>query len=183
MPEEYVLYVSNLDVYKAQLEVIQAWNNLRKKRETREKLIFLGPEEAYYGNKIRTEIKKLGLEKEVLILKSVAYVEMPRYYHNAKINIFASSCETFGIILLEKLAGGKPVFCSNFEPFPEIAGNSVEYFDPYQPNTLTTLFLKYLDDKSAMRQLGEKASHHAEKFDWADTASQTWKALELQMNP
>ncbi len=180
LPEEYVLYVSNLDVYKAQLEVIQAWNNLRKKRETREKLIFLGPEEAYYGNKIRTEIKKLGLEKEVLILKSVAYVEMPRYYHNAKINIFASSCETFGAILLEKLAGGKPVFCSNFEPCPEIAKDSVEYFNPYQPETLTDLFLKYIDDKEAMSRLGEKASRHALNFDWADTATQTWKVLDIQ---
>jgi glycosyltransferase involved in cell wall biosynthesis len=183
LPEEYVLYVSNLDVYKAQLEVIQAWYQLKQKRETREKLILMGPEETYYGNKIRKLIEELGLEKEVLILESVAYEDIPSYYHYAKINIYASSCESYGIILLEKLAAGKPVFCSNFEPFPEIAGNSVEYFDPYQPNTLTTLFLKYLDDKSAMRQLGEKASHHAEKFDWADTASQTWKALELQMNP
>jgi glycosyltransferase involved in cell wall biosynthesis len=182
LPEEYVLYVSNLDVYKAQLEVIQAWYQLKQKRNTQEKLIFIGPEETYYGNKIRKLIEQLGLEEEVLILGNIPYEEMPYYYHHAKINIYASSCETFGIILLEKLVAGKPVFCSNYQPFPEIAGDSVEYFDPYEPSTLTKLFLKYLDDEDAMSQLGKKASHHAEKFDWAETASKTWKALDQQMN-
>ena len=176
---EYVLYVSTLDVYKAQLEVIQAWYQLRQKRETREKLVLIGPEEAYYGNKIRSRIKDLNLEEEVLILESVAYENLPCYYHNAKINIYASSCESFGIILLEKLAAGKPVFCSNYDPFSEIAGDSVEYFDPYQPVTLTNLFLKYLDDENALSQLGKKASQHSEKFDWAVTAAQTWKALDI----
>jgi glycosyltransferase involved in cell wall biosynthesis len=180
LPEEYVLYVSNLDVYKAQLEVIQAWDQLRKKRNTPEKLVLLGPESAYYGGKIRKLIQKLGLEDEVIILESVAYEEMPRYYHFAKINIYASSCETFGIILLEKLAAGKPVFCSNFEPLPEIAADSVEYFDPYRPDTLTDLLLKYLDNQEAMSQLGKKAFHKTEKIDWADTASKTWKVLDLQ---
>jgi glycosyltransferase involved in cell wall biosynthesis len=181
LPSEYVLYVSILDVYKAQLEVIQAWYQLKKKRNTQEKLIFIGPEETYYGNKIRKLIKQLGLEEEVLILGNIPYEEIPYYYHHAKINIYASSCETFGIILLEKLGAGKPVFCSNYQPFPEIAGDSVEYFDPYEPSTLTKLFLKYLDDEDAMSQLGKKASHHAKKFDWAETASKTWKALEQQM--
>jgi len=181
LPEEYVLYVSNLDVYKAQVEVIQAWHQLRKKRDTREKLILMGPEEAFYGNKIRQEIERLGLGEEVLILGNVAYEEMPSYYHHAKINIYASSCETFGIILLEKLAAGKPVFCSKFQPFPEIAEDSVEYFDPYQPNTLTDLFLKYLDNSDGRARLGEKAFLHSQKFDWAKTASSTWSALERQL--
>ena len=56
----------------------------------------------------------------------------------------------------------------------------MEYFDSPQPETLTDLFLKYIDDKEAMSRLGEKASRHALNFDWADTATQTWKVLDIQ---
>jgi len=55
----------------------------------------------------------------------------------------------------------------------------LEYFDSPQPVTLTNLFLKYLDDKNAMSQLGKKAFQHAETFDLAFTTAQTWKALDI----
>lgn len=181
LPEEYVLYVSILDAYKAQLEVIQAWDQLRKQRETKEKLLLIGPENPWYGKKVRELIEELNLQDEVLLLGGVPYRELPAYYQHAKVNVFASSCETFGIILLEKLAAGKPVFCSNYQPFPEIANDSVEFFDPYQPKTLTDLFLQYLDDKEALEKLGAKALDQSEKYDWKTTAKLTWDALYQEM--
>jgi glycosyltransferase involved in cell wall biosynthesis len=177
---QYVLYVSILDVYKAQLEVVIAWDLLRKKRKTKEKLILIGPENPYYGKKVRNLIKKLDLKDEVLIIGELPHNELSIYYNSAKINLFASSCETFPFILLEQLASGTAILCSNYVPF-EIAEGGVEYFDPYQPETLTNLLLLYLDDECKRNKLEEKAIEHSKKFDWAETASKTWKALEQQI--
>lgn len=181
---EYVLYVSILDVYKAQIEVIRAWNLLRQQRPTSEKLVFIGPEYPYYAKKVRFLIRELHLENEVLLLGKVPYQELPAYYQYAKINLFASSCENCPNILLEALAAGQPVLCSNYPPMPEFGGNAVEYFDPYIPEQLTQLLLKYLDDPDGRMALGKKALERSLRFQWRESAAKTWNLLaELLEDP
>jgi glycosyltransferase involved in cell wall biosynthesis len=180
---EYVLYVSILFNYKAQLEVIQAWAKVRRIRSTPEKLLLVGPEYKPYARRVRKLIDSLKLNDEVILTGPVPYSELPSYYQNAKINLFASSCENCPNILLEALAGGRPVLCSNYPPMPEFGGDSVEYFDPYNPDELADLLLKYLDDEELCASMGKKAFDHSFKYDWKESATKTWNALaELAEN-
>ena len=174
---EYVLYVSILFNYKAQLEVVQAWSKVRRMRHTGEKLLLVGPEYRPYASKVRKLIDSLGLQDEVIVTGPVPYSELPSYYHNAKINLFASSCENCPNILLEALAAGRPVLCSNYPPMPEFGGDAVEYFDPYNPDELATLLLKCLDDKELSASMGAKAFEHSFRYDWKESAAKTWNAL------
>ena len=177
LPKDYILYVSILDVYKAQLEIVHAWHLLRRRRKTTEKLVLAGPEYAPYGKRVRSLIRSLGLEKEILIIGNVPFIRLPAYYQNAKVNIFASSCENCPNILLEALAAGRPVFCSNFDPMPEFGGKAVAYFNPYQPSTLVDLFLKYLDDQPSLEEMSRKAALRAKRFELKNAAHRTWQAL------
>jgi glycosyltransferase involved in cell wall biosynthesis len=177
LPEEYVLYVSILDVYKAQVDVVRAWRRLRDYRPTMEKLVLIGPEFEPYGKCVRTEIAKLGLQNEVLILGSVPYAELPAYYQHAKVNLFASSCENCPNILLEALAGGQPVLCSGYQPMPEFGIDTVQYFDPYDPESLADKLAKLLDDAVARVEWGERAARRAQDFQWTVAAGATWTAL------
>lgn len=174
---EYVLYVSILFNYKAQLEVVQAWSKVRQVRNTKEKLVLVGPEYRPYAIKVRKLIDSLGLQDEVIITGPVPYLELPSYYQNAKVNLFASSCENCPNILLEALAAGRPVLCSNYPPMPEFGGDAVEYFDPYKPDELASLLLKYLDDGELCASMGKKAFEHSFKYDWKESAAKTWNAL------
>lgn len=175
---KYVLYVSKLDCYKAQLEVVEAWHKVVKKRPTPEKLLLVGSEFKPYGDRVRALIKKLGLTDSIEIVGPVAHDELPAYYQNAQINLFASSCEIGGsFILLEALAAGRPVLCSNYPPMPEFGGAAVEYFDPYKPDELANLLLKYLDDGELCASMGKKAFEHSFKYDWKESAAKTWNAL------
>lgn len=177
LPTNYVLYVSIIDVYKAQIEVLRAWTILRKDRVTREKLILIGPEYVPYGKKVRAEIEKLDLQDEVIILGKVPYPELPAYYQHAKINLFASSCENCPNILLEALASGQPMLCSNYPPMPEFGSNAVQYFDPYNPAELAKKLAVLLDDPVAQVDWGNRAGRRALAFKWQETASSTWSAL------
>ena len=174
---EYVLYVSILFNYKAQLEVIESWYKLRQARLTREKLVLVGPEYKPYSKKVRQLIDLLGLNEEVILTGPVPYSELPSYYQHAKINLFASSCENCPNILLEALAGGKPVLCSNYPPMPEFGGDAVEYFDPYNTDELKELLLKYLDNEELCLKMGQKAFDRSLQFDWKESALKTWNAL------
>lgn len=180
---QYVLYVSILFNYKAQLEVIQAWAEVRRMRSTPEKLLLVGPEYKPYARRVRKLIDFLKLNDEVILTGPVPYSELPSYYQHAKINLFASSCENCPNILLEALAGGRPVLCSNYPPMPEFGGNAVDYFDPYNPDELAALLLKYLDDEELCLTMGKRAFEQSFKYDWKESATKTWNALaELAEN-
>lgn len=177
LPQEYVLYVSILDVYKAQVEVVRAWAELRARRITSEKLLLIGPEYPPYGDEVRKAIVELELEKEVLIWGQVPYAELPAYYQHAKVNIFASSCENCPNILLEALAGGRPVLCSDYQPMPEFGADAVTYFDPYNPKQLADALEATLDDHIQMADMGQRALQRAGDFNWEVSARRTWDAL------
>lgn len=177
LPQEYVLYVSILDVYKAQLEVVESWKRLRAQRPTAEKLVFIGPSYPPYAKKLKRLIASLGLSQEVLLLGTMPYEELPQYYQHAKINIFASSCENCPNIVLEELASGRPVFLSNYPPMPEFGEDGVEYFDPYKPQELTDLLHQYLDDPVRREKLAQKALLQSQKFQWRESAEKTWHIL------
>ncbi len=177
LPDGYVLYVSILDFYKAQVEVVVAWAKLREKRKTNEKLLLIGPEYPPYGNKVRQTIAQYGLQDEVLLLGSVPYNDLPAYYQHAKVNIFASSCENCPNILLEMLAAGRPVLCSNYLPMPEFGGDAVEYFNPYKPDELAFSLQSVLDDHAKIQTMGKLARQRAEKYSWKVSAARTWDVL------
>jgi len=176
---EFVLYVSIIDVYKAQIEVVRAWYALRQMRATRERLVLIGPEYAPYGRRLKREIRKLKLTEEVLILGDLPHSELPSYFHYAKVNLFASSCENCPNILLEALAAGKPVMCSSYEPMPEFASDSVQYFDPYSSIELASKLSVLLDDPDAQLELGNRAARRAGSFVWQEAADRTWASLRL----
>lgn len=174
---EYVLYVSTLDFYKAQLEVVLAWSTLKQRRATHEKLVLVGPENRDYGRRVRELIHSLGLQDDVLITGNVSYESLPAYYQNAKVNLFASSCENCPNILLEAMAAGRPVLCSNRPPMPEFAGDNVAYFDPYNPEQLAGLLTRFLDDAALRGRMGAMALEYSRRYQWSDSARKTWSAL------
>jgi len=177
LPDSYVSYVSILNVYKAQIEVVRAWTLMKQKRQGPEKLLLVGPESRIYADKVRAVINELGMQDEVIILGNVTHDTLPAIYQGAVANIFASSCENCPNILLEALASGKPVLCSDYQPMPEFAGNAALYFDPYKPDELAKLLCLILDDQNLQMEMGEKARAQSVKFHWKRSAGETWKAL------
>jgi glycosyltransferase involved in cell wall biosynthesis len=174
----YILYVSNLDFYKSQLEVTRAYALLKQRRKTTEKLVFVGTESPQYGRMVRREIQRLGLGDDVLIKGQVPYAEMPLLYQHAVVNLFASKCENCPNILLEAMAAGRPVVVSNLPPMPEFAGEAAVYFDPARPEELAKQLACILSDPAQHTELAEKARERSLLFDWESVACETWRAIE-----
>jgi glycosyltransferase involved in cell wall biosynthesis len=177
LPYEYVLYVSYIDVYKNQLEAIEAWKYLKEMRNTHEKLVLAGPASASYLRKVEKRIRDCGLNNDVVYLGNVKYDDLPIYYRSAKVNIFASSCENCPYILLEAMAAGRPLFCSNHMPMPEFAGDAAVYFNPYNSRELAELLVRYLDDKDFLGSLGKAAYERSLLYNSCESAKKTWNAL------
>lgn len=178
---DYLLYVSILDVYKAQIEVVRAFSILKRRRKTPEKLILAGPEFPPYGKRVRREIERLGLQGDVVLAGNVPYDDLPAVYSHATINLFASECENCPNILLEAMGSGRPLLSSDRPPMPEFAGDAAVYFDPSSPEDLAGKMDHLLDSVELRAVLSSKVRERAKRFRWEDSALRTWRALKSGM--
>jgi glycosyltransferase involved in cell wall biosynthesis len=176
--ENYILYVSILDVYKAQLEVVRAFALLKARRPTTEKLILAGPDRSPYGRAVQDEINRLGLRNDVLLTGPVAHDALPSLYRNALINIFASECENCPNIMLEALASGRPLMASSREPMPEFGGDAAVYFDPCSPQELAEKLATIIDDPVRLTELSRKALQRSLLYDGSKAAQRTWELIQ-----
>jgi glycosyltransferase involved in cell wall biosynthesis len=174
--EEYFLYVSFIDHYKAQLEVVRGFS-LYHMRGGKGKLVLAGPEYRPYGDLVRQEIAQLGLADWVLMVGNVPHGELPAAYQNAKINVFASHTENCPNILLEMMASGRPALVSRRGPMPEFGKDAVEYFDPSDPEDFALHLAGLAADEERQHSLAKAALEQVSGYTWEQAASVTWRAL------
>ncbi len=98
--------------------------------------------------------KDLGIESRVEFLGFLSDEELQQRYREASAFVFASLFEGFGIPLLEAMASGTPVCCSNTTSLPEVAGESALYFNPRNSNEIAQQIVACLNcssDEKAIR--------------------------------
>jgi glycosyltransferase involved in cell wall biosynthesis len=173
----YLLYVSTLDVYKSQKEVISAFATLKQDKTFHYKLVLAGESYPPYRKDIEEQADLLGVSEEVILTGLVDKEELDKLYANATINIFASQTENCPFILLEAMASGQAVLSSNRPPMPELAGDSVAYFDPEDPDDLVASIRKYLGNPSLMEEYAKKSLIKVSDFNLEEAVQKTWKAI------
>jgi len=179
----YILYPSSIDNYKSQLEVVKAYSLLSKKIKL-PNLLLVGSvnQNPIYVDILRKTISEKKLEETVLIAGKVDYELMPSLYKQANFIIFASQTENCPNILLEAMSSGKLILCSNLQPMPEFARESVIYFDPKKPESLVSKIEMVFKNEELIEQYSKKSFLEAERFSWIETSSKTWQSLNSIIN-
>jgi glycosyltransferase involved in cell wall biosynthesis len=174
---EYFLYVSWVDYYKGQLEVLRGFHQYRL-MGGKQKLVFVGAEYSPYANLVRQEIVKLDLTQYVLMMGNINHEELPAAYQNAQVNIFASFTENCPNILLEIMASGRPALVSKYGVMPEFGKDAVRYFDPSSPQDFSTQLNLLVSDKNMQIDYAKAALKQSEKYTWQLAAKKTWQAIK-----
>jgi len=174
---KYLLYVSKFESYKHQAEVVQGFSRLARELQRQYTLVLVGENNYPSARRVAAMKDSLCEAGSVWILGSVPYAELPAFYHHAEAIIFASSCENCPNILLESLASGRPVLSSNVMPMPEFGGGGIEYFSPFDPEDIARAVRRVLTDPVHARQVADAGLSESRRFDWRQSAAQTWEAL------
>lgn len=172
-----LLYVSIIDVYKHQWHVSEAVAKL-KNQGFPIILELVGP--AYQPALQRLQSTLQILDPTGCFIHyhgSVRYADLPSIYHRSDIFIFASSCENMSIILLEAMASGLPIACSQRGPMFEILGDAGVYFDPENPNEIATTLQQLLTDHELRTRCANRAFAKAQSYSWQRCANQTFGFL------
>jgi glycosyltransferase involved in cell wall biosynthesis len=134
------------------------------------------------NDEILQEITRLNLDETVKVLGYIPYEELPYLYNLARLLVFPSLFEGFGIPLVEAMACGCPIACSNATSIPEVVGDVGMIFDPMSSEDMAEKIWQLWNDEEQLRDMRARGLERAKLFSWDDTARQTIevykKALE-----
>jgi phosphatidylinositol alpha-mannosyltransferase len=162
-----LLFVGRFEKRKGFDYLLKAYK-LVKKEVPDCRLIAVGPG-VRLRNKYEKQISKSGL-KDVVFTGYATYADLPRYYTTADIVCFpATGRESFGIVLLEAMAVGKPIVASAIDGYASVLADGIEGIavPPRDSVKLAEAILKLGADTQLRRQMGAKGKPKAMQYDWS----------------
>ncbi len=167
------LYVSNAEMYKHQWVVVRAIEQLRKAGHN-VSLTLVGGGRGRAQHLLDRQIMASDPDHSfVQQLNFLPHGDLPESLANADIFIFASSCENMPITLLEAMAVGLPIACSNRGPMPEVLKDGGIYFDPENQASIAEAIEQITRQSDLRRTISERAKVLAEQYTWARCADET----------
>ncbi len=109
--------------------------------------------------------------------------ELKALYSMATALIFPSLYEGFGLPVLEAMANGCPVICSNTTSIPEVAGDAALYITPGDVEGMAQRMLALLENSALADDLSRRGKIQADKFSWDRVAQRTLAAWQNFLNP
>lgn len=164
--EPYILTVGTNDPRKNFNTLIRAFNNLNNNN-----LTLLIVSKAGWG-------EELKLNKKIKLINEITTAELALLYNHAKIFVYPSLYEGFGLPLVEAFASGCPVITSNRGSLKEVAENSALIIDPENESEISHSIIKVLKNKELREDLIQKGKQRAQVFSWQKSAEKIIKIYE-----
>jgi len=170
--ERFVLCVSTLHPHKNLERLVRAYG--RKKRDFR---LVLAGMKGFHTGAIEKLIADLNLSSEVTLTGWIVRPELFGYYERALACVQPSTFEGFGMPVLEAMAAGVPLACSEIPPHREVAGDTALYFDPLDEAGVESALERVTLLDATRTQLVAAARDRAKRFTWERAAQLTLEAL------
>lgn len=172
------IYISNAELYKHQWKVVEAVHFLRS-RGYNLVLRLVGGGRGTAQRILQNVVSVLDPNREfVEQLDFLPQNELPIHLAQSDLFIFASSCENMPNTLLEAMAVGLPIACSDRGPMPEILQNAGSYFDPEDSKSIARAIEKLIVDKSFRNAISERAKMLADQYSWSRCSNETFRYLK-----
>jgi glycosyltransferase involved in cell wall biosynthesis len=126
---------------------------------------------------------RIGLERDTRFLGWVSPADLEALYSVASCLVFPSLYEGFGLPVLEAMARGVPVACTDRGSLAEVAGTATLLFDPESPQEIAGAVQRILGDSELAARLRRAGREQADRFTWKVTAEGTLRAYDRALAP
>ncbi len=173
--DNYILYVGNVKPHKNLVRALKAFSLLEEKSL---KFKIVGKKEGFItaDRKVDEIAKKLGTRVE--FTGYVSDDKLKQLYRKAKLFLFPSLYEGFGLPPLEAMACGAPVVVSNIASLPEVCGDAAYYVNPYDVKDIAKGIEIVLKDEELQKELIHKGLERAKLFSWEKSAKKLVKIIK-----
>jgi glycosyltransferase involved in cell wall biosynthesis len=169
LEKPFFTYVSRLEhPAKNHIRLIEAFERFKLENDSAHQLVLAGAD--WNGAEtIKARAAESPVKDDIIFLGFVPIKSLPLLYSGCDLMIFPSLFEGFGFPIIEALACGAPVICSNTSSMNEIAGDLVPTFDPTDPEAIFQS-LEATVSKGWSAEIRARGMDYANMFDWRKTA-------------
>jgi len=166
----FLLYAGRISPHKNVVRMIEAFSALKTELEKDQaypdlKLIIIGDDVSGNPDLRRTVIRS-GVQHDVRFLGFVPIEVLRTFYDQAKVFVFPSLYEGFGLPPLEAMAHGTPVVTSNVSSLPEVVGNAAVLVHPENVFEIMRALYRVLMDQPLREKMKERSYRQVTKFSW-----------------
>jgi len=173
----FLLYTSRIEhPGKNHVRLIRAFAALKRRHKIPHQLVLAGTDRER-ADEVHREAVESGFADDILFTGFVATEDLPLFYQAADIFVFPSLYEGFGLPILEAMACGTPVACSNLSSMPEVAGDAAVQFDPADEASIASALWSIITQPDLHARLSACGLVRSNQFSWARTAAQTLKVI------
>jgi glycosyltransferase involved in cell wall biosynthesis len=180
--QPFLLYAGRISPHKNVVRIIEAFSALKAELEKEGlfpglKLIIIGDELSKHPDLRRTVIRS-RMQNDVRFMGFVPIEVLRIFYDAAKIFVFPSLYEGFGLPPLEAMAHGTPVVTSNTSSLPEVVGSAAVLVNPENVFEIMRALHRVLLDQALRDKLKLRSYEQAKKFSWDASAGQILRAYQ-----
>lgn len=176
---DFVFYLGGNISYKNFDGLIKAYALLPMSLRQRLRLVLGGQISASSVKSLRQRQHAAGLKSdELVLLENLSDADLSVLYARCHVFVFPSLYEGFGLPIIEAMACGAPVICSNTSSMLEVVGDVTATFDPADPLSISRKLREVLVDDGFRQRLIARGKQHAATFQWQTVARKAWGALE-----
>ena len=168
--DPYIMTLGRVEKKKNSLGLVEAFKLVKKNQNfQKHKLLLVGSPGSGF-EEVKDKIQELKLEKEVIITGWLENQKIPILLAGAEIFVMPSLFEGFGVPVIEAMAVGTPVVCSNLTSFPEVVAEAAILVNPNDPKNIAEGILNILNNQTLADQLIQKGYQRAKEFTWPKSA-------------
>lgn len=182
LPSEYILNVGTVEPRKNVGLLVKALAEIPK--ESRLPVVVVGQHTPYYKSVVEVA-QKLNVSDDVLFLNNVPFADFPAIYQGAKLFVYPSLFEGFGIPLVEAIQSGVPVITSAGSCFSEAAGPASKYVPPTDAIALKETILEVLCNDDLRKKMVADGSQYIQRFTSQQIATDlmhVYRSLDVNTN-
>ena len=176
LPDDYLLHVGTIEPRKNLNRLLEAAYGLRRAGHDI-RLVMVGSRGWLYESFFQ-RLEELALGDAVILPGYVPDSDLAAIYSGAKLVAVPSLYEGFGLPVLEAMACGAPVVCSNTSSLPEVGGQAARYFDPTDVGAMADTILAVWRDAALRETMRHDGLAQAAKFSWTRAADETMALYE-----
>ena len=173
IPGPFILTVGDLQPRKNHLGLIRAFDELlRTYPQLPHHLVIVG-KETWHGPTVHAAAKKSFAHDRIHFTGFVDDDQLHRLYGACDMMVYPSFYEGFGLPIVEAMACGRAVACSNTSAMPEVADSAALLFDPYSQRDLVSSMRDLLLNPELRHRMERLGAQRATLFSWERNAART----------
>jgi glycosyltransferase involved in cell wall biosynthesis len=177
--QDFLLYTGVWRNHKNLLGLLKALAKLLAEKSFSGSLVITGRADPIYAPEIFALIKKLNLAKNVIFPGLVPDSDLLALLQSARVFVFPSFYEGFGLPLLEAMGCGIPIVASSASSIPEVCGEAAVFFDPYNITEMAKKIEQVWEDEKLRAELVARGFEQVKQFSWERCAREIYSNYEF----